>query len=91
MLPVNYHRWQRSIKSYLKPGRCYAFCKLLELTTIAFKATKILLLVRNEIPVDHSFQSYQNPVNFDVDIPLDCSFQSYQNPVNSGSLTSYVQ
>ena len=39
------------------------FAQLLELTTIAFKATKILLTVRDEIHVNRSFQSFRNRVN----------------------------
>ena len=53
----------RNFQRYLKPGRRYTSCELLELTTVVFTATKILSAVAAEIPVDLSFQSYQNPFN----------------------------
>ena len=42
----------------------YAPRQLSELTTIDFRATKVLSTVVVDIPVNLSFQSYQNPVNF---------------------------
>ena len=63
MLPINYQSSQSSFQSHLKPGRRYASRQLSELTTVAFRATKILSTVRVDIAVDRSFQSYQNPVN----------------------------
>ena len=42
----------------------YASRQLSELTTIDFRATKVLSTVGVDIPVNLSFQSYQNPVNF---------------------------
>ena len=39
-------------------------CHLLHSVTIAFRATKILTTVGVNIPVDRSFQSYQNTINF---------------------------
>ena len=62
MLPVNYLRWQCSFQSYLEPVKRYAFRQLLELTAVAFTATKTLSTVGVDIP-DCSFPSYQNPVN----------------------------
>lgn len=38
--------------------------QLAELTTVALRSTKILLAVVVDIPVDSSFQSYQNRVNY---------------------------
>ena len=54
---------KRSCQSYLKNGKHYASYQMSELKTIAFRATKILSTVGVDIPVDCSFQSYQNPVN----------------------------
>ena len=53
----------RSFQSHLKPERHYASRQLSELTIVASRATKILSTVANEIPIDRSFQSYQNQVN----------------------------
>ena len=64
MLPVNYRSWQRSIQSYLESGRNYAVNQLSELTTVDFRATKILSTMGVDIPVDRSVRSYQNFVNF---------------------------
>ena len=44
--------------------------------TIAFRPTRILLIVGVDIPVDRSFHSYQNPDNFKS--WRSCSYQSYQ-------------
>ena len=52
-----------SCQSYLKPGRCLASRQLSELTTVAFRATKILSAVEVDIPIDSSFQNYQNSNN----------------------------
>ena len=77
--PVNFKSWHsRSFQSYLTPESGYASRQLLELTTIAFRAIKILSTVGVDIPVSFSFQSYQNPVNFKSWHSL--SFQSYQTP-----------
>ena len=57
MPPVNYRSLQRSFKSYLRPERRYVSRQLLELTTVAFRATTILSTVGVDIP-DCSFQSY---------------------------------
>ena len=43
-----------SFQSYLKPGRCYAYRQL---TSIAFRATKILPAVRVDIPNNRSCKS----------------------------------
>ena len=48
------------------------------LSTIAFRATKILSIVGVDIPVNCSFQDYQNPDNFIS--WYSCSFHSYQKP-----------
>ena len=53
----------RSFQSYQKPRRHYASYQLSELTTYLFRTTKILSTVGVDIPVDYSFQSYQNLVN----------------------------
>ena len=39
-------------------------CQLSELTTVAFRANKILSTVGVEIPEDRSVQSYKNPFKF---------------------------
>ena len=39
------------------------FAQLLELTTIAFKDTKILSTVRDEVHIDRSFRNFRNPAN----------------------------
>ena len=52
-----------SFLSYLKLGRLYAFHELLKLTTVAFRAIKILSTVRADILVNCLFQSLQDPVN----------------------------
>ena len=54
---VNY-----SFQSYLKPGRCYTSYQLLDLASVASRATKILSTVGVDIYVDLSFQGYQNPI-----------------------------
>ena len=42
MLSINYWSLQGSVQSYFKLGRHYPFCQLSELTTVIFRATKIL-------------------------------------------------
>ena len=78
----NFKSWRScSYQSYQKSGRHYTSHQLSELTflsTIAFRATKILSTVGVDIPVNHSFQSYQSPDNFKSWRP--CSFQSYLTP-----------
>ena len=61
MLPVNYRSWQRSFSKL--PNSCQQL-ELTLLSTADFRAIKILLTVWVDIPVDRSFQSYQNPDNF---------------------------
>ena len=53
-----------SFQGYLKPGRRYVSHQRSELKIVAFIATKILSILRADNPVNCSFQSYQNPVNF---------------------------
>ena len=52
-----------SFQSQLKPGILYAFRQMSGLTTVAFRAAKILSTVRIDIPVNRSFQSYRKLVN----------------------------
>ena len=52
-------------------------CHLLHSVTVALRATRIMSRVGVDIPVNHSFQSYQNPVYFKS--WHSCSFQSYQH------------
>ena len=42
--------------------KTFILCQLLELTTVAFRATKILSTVGGDFPAEHSFQGYQNTV-----------------------------
>ena len=57
----NFKSWSFcSFKSYQKPERHYASRQLSELTTLLFRAIKILSTVRFDIPIDCKFQSYQN-------------------------------
>ena len=73
MLPINYRSWKRSFSEL--PKSCQHW-ELTFLLTAAFRATKILSAVGVNIPLDRSFQSYQNPDNFKS--WRSCSFQSYQ-------------
>ena len=75
MLPVNYRNWQRSFSKL--PKSCQQW-ELTSLSTVAFRATKILWIVGVDIPVDRSFQSNQNRDNFKS--WRTCSFQNYQKP-----------
>ena len=75
MLPVSYRNWQRSFSEL--PNSCQQW-ELILLSTAAFRATKILSTVGVDIPLDRSFQSYQNPDNFKS--WHSCNFQSYQKP-----------
>ena len=68
----------RSFQSYLKPGSLHVSRQLSELTTVAFRATKILPAIGVNIPADCSFQSCQNTVNFKSWNSF--SFQSYLTP-----------
>ena len=52
------------------------------LTAVAFRTTKNLSTLGDDILIDRTCQSYQNPVNDGVDIPVDCNFQSCHSPVN---------
>ena len=84
--------------SYEGPKSCKQW-ELTFLSTISFRATKTLSTVGVDIPVDGSFQSYQNLVNFNC--WHSCSFlshltpgrchalQTYENPVNSGGWHSF--
>ena len=56
----------QSFQNYIKTGRCYAFCQLSQLTTITFRTPKFLPIVRVNIPMGRSFQSYQNFVNCQI-------------------------
>ena len=69
MLPVNSRSWEHSFQSYLRPGRRYVSRQLMELTTVAFRATTIFSTVGCDI-LGCSFQSYlkiEDPM-----IPVDC-------------------
>ena len=75
MLPINYRSWQRSFSEL--PKSCQQW-ELTFLSTIVFRATKILSTVGVDIFVDHSFQNSQNLDN--IKSWRSCSFQSYQKP-----------
>ena len=62
--------------SYVRPGRHYASRQLSEFTTVAFRAAKIRSTKGVDIPVDYSFQSYQNLVNNGAEIPVDHTFKT---------------
>ena len=78
ILPIFKSWYSCSFQSYLTPENRYASRWLLELTARAFRAIKILSIVRIDISLDHSFWSYQNPVNFKS--WHSCSFQSCITP-----------
>ena len=61
MLTLNYQSWQRSLSEL--PKSCQQW-ELIFLSTVAFRATKILSMVEVDILVNRSFQSYQNSDNF---------------------------
>lgn len=50
--------------SYVNPEKHYDFCKLSNLTTKVFRGSKVLSIVGVDIPIDHSFQNYQNVFNY---------------------------
>ena len=61
MLTLNYQSCQRSLSEL--PKSCQQW-ELTFLSTVAFRATKILSTVEVDILVNRSFQSYQNSDNF---------------------------
>ena len=69
MPPVNYRSLQCSFQRYLRPGGRYVSLQPVELTTVAFRATTILLTVGIDIP-DHSIQSYLK--NEHAVFPVNC-------------------
>ena len=75
MLPINYWSWQLSFLEL--PKSCQQW-ELTFLSTMVFRATKILSIVRVDSSVNRSFQNYQNPDNFKG--WRSCSFHSYQKP-----------
>ena len=77
---VNY-----SFQSYLKPGRCYTSYQLLDLASVASRATKILSTVGVDIYVDLSFQGYQNPIK--LKSWHTCSFRAPGRCYASGQLS----
>ena len=92
MLVVNYRNWQSSFSELPRPcQQCeltflptIAFSATEIPTTlkadvpVAFRGTKILPTVGVNIPVDRSFNSYQNPNNFKN--WNSWTFQSYLTP-----------
>ena len=83
LLPVNYWSWKMQL------SELQMSCQQWELTflsTVAFSATKILLTVGDDIPVDRGFQGHQNaniPVAFRAtyhleDNMLPVKYQSWQ-------------
>ena len=61
MLTLSYQSWQRSLSE--QPKSCQQW-ELTFLSTVAFRATKILSTVEVDILVNRSFQNYQNSDNF---------------------------
>ena len=79
--PVKFEIWHsNSVQSYLTPSRRCDPHQLSELTNVAFRATKILSIMRLDIPVDCDLQSHQSPIMVGVDIAANHSLQSHQNP-----------
>ena len=66
MLLINFRSWKRSFSGL--PKSCQHW-ELNFLSTAAFRATKILSTVGADIPVDHSFQSYQITTALRADVP----------------------
>ena len=71
MLPVKYRSWLGSFQGYLKPGICYVSAAQLELTNVAFRATKILSTVEVDIPVAVAFGATKILSTLRADIPVD--------------------
>ena len=53
-----------AIRATTKTWKALRFPSTIGVGNAAFRATKSLSTVGVDIPVDHSFQSYQNPNNF---------------------------
>ena len=71
MFLVSYWSWERN---FSEPSNSCQQWELTFLSTVAFRATEFLSTMGVDIPVDCSFQSYQNPVNSGSDIPVNRRF-----------------
>ena len=83
MLSVSYRSWQRSFSKITKPCQQW---ELTFLSTVVFRATKILRTLRVDVPVairaTKNLEDTMLPVNYQS---WQRSFQSYQNSINSRS------